>query len=300
MSDKVLIFGSTGQLGTDLVSVLQNSGKFEVIPLTHEDADCTDAAAARKAVLHSRPEFVINSAAYVRVDDCEDHTSEAFAVNAIGALNIARACAEVDALCAYVSTDYVFDGSKATPYVESDSTLPINVYGTSKLAGELFVRQTAPKWLIVRVASLFGRTGARGKGGNFIEAILSKARQGETLRVVDDIRISPTYTRDAASAITQLLKDRVNGIVHAANSGSCTWYEFARTALEFCGLPVQVTPVSSTSYATRARRPKNSALGSETFTSINTQAPVWHQGLRAYLIEKGHLPATERKLGAAS
>ncbi|MGH7818124.1 MAG: sugar nucleotide-binding protein, partial [Candidatus Binatia bacterium] len=105
--DKVAIFGSTGQLGTDLVEVLQSSGGFHVIPLTHKDADCTDAVAVRKAVLHSRPQFVINSAAYVRVDDCEDHAREAFAVNAIGALNIARACAEIDACCIYVSTDYV-------------------------------------------------------------------------------------------------------------------------------------------------------------------------------------------------
>ena len=237
MSDKVLIFGSTGQLGTDLVSVLQNSGKFEVIPLTHEDADCTDAAAARKAVLHSRPQFVINSAAYVRVDDCEDHASEAFAVNAIGALNIARACAEVDACCVYISTDYVFDGEKETPYVESDPTNPINVYGTSKLAGELLVRQTAPRWLIVRVASLFGKTGARGKGGNFIETILAKARKGEPLRVVDDIRISPTYTRDAAVTIQQLLHEGATGVMHAANEGSCTWWEFAREALGAMRLP---------------------------------------------------------------
>jgi len=295
VSDKVLIFGSTGQLGTDLVSVLQNSGKFEVIPLTHQDADCADDAAVRKAVLYLRPQFVINSAAYVRVDDCEDHASEAFAVNAIGGLNIARACAEVDALSVYISTDYVFDGEKKTPYVESDPTNPINVYGTSKLAGELLVRQTAPRWLIVRVASLFGKTGARGKGGNFVETILAKAKKGEGLRVVDDIYISPTYTRDAASAVTQLLENGVTGILHAANSGSCTWYEFAKTALEFCGLPTQIAPVSSLEYPTRARRPKNSALGTETrFSLTDIQGPDWQIGLEAYLSEKGHLAAGDR------
>ena len=286
MSDKVLIFGSTGQLGTDLVGVLQNSGKFEVIPLTHEDADCTDGAAVRKSVLHFRPQFVINSAAYVRVDDCEDHASEAFAVNAIGALNIARACAEVDAYCVYISTDYVFDGEKKTPYVESDATNPINVYGTSKLAGELLVRQTAPRWLIVRVASLFGKTGARGKGGNFIETILAKAKKGKTLKVVDDIRVSPTYTRDAAESIVGLLQSGLTRVIHSANKGSCTWYQFAKAALDFCALTVDSIPVPSAEYPTPARRPKRSALATE---NLSQSIPDWQDALRRYLIEKGHI-----------
>jgi dTDP-4-dehydrorhamnose reductase len=289
VSDKVLIFGSTGQLGTDLVSVLQNSGKFEVIPSTHEDADCTDAAAVRKAVLHFRPQFVINSAAYVRVDDCEDHASEAFAVNAIGALNIARACAEVGACCVYISTDYVFDGEKETPYVESDATNPINVYGISKLAGELLVRQTAPRWLIVRVASLFGETGARGKGGNFIETILAKAKKGESLKVVDDIRISPTYTRDAAVTIQQLLHEGATGVMHAANEGSCTWWEFAKGALALCGSPIKIAPVASTEYSSRARRPKNSALLNTTSKRESNHAmPDWQDALRRYLSQMKH------------
>ncbi len=294
MSDKVLIFGSTGQLGTDLVSVLQGCGNFEVIPLTHEDGDCSDAIAVRKAVRHSRPQFVINSAAYVRVDDCEDNASEVFAVNAVGALNIARACTEIDAHCVYVSTDYVFDGEKKTPYVESDPTNPINVYGTSKLAGEHLVRQTAPRWLIVRVASLFGKTGARGKGGNFIETILAKAKKGEALRVVDDIRISPTYTLDAAQAIKYLISSQSTGVVHAANRGACTWYGFAKTALELCAIDAPLAGVLSSDFPTRARRPKNSVLGTERhFAGAGVEPPTWQAALRAYLHEKGHLPITK-------
>ncbi len=290
MSEKVLIFGSTGQLGADLVSVLQSSGNFEVIPSTHEDADCTDAIAVRTAVLQSRPQFVINSAAYVRVDDCEDHASEAFAVNAIGALNIARACVEIDACCVYVGTDYVFDGEKQIPYTESDLTSPINVYGTSKLAGEHLVRQTARRWLIVRVSSLFGKTGARGKGGNFIETIFAKAKKGEALRVVDDIRISPTYTRDAAQTIKFLISSQSTGMVHAANRGSCTWHEFAKTALELCAIDAPLTAVPSAEFPTRARRPKNSVLGTERLSEAGVETPTWQAALRAYLHEKGHLP----------
>jgi dTDP-4-dehydrorhamnose reductase len=291
MSDKVLIFGSTGQLGTDLVSVLHGCGNFEVIPLNHEDADCTDAIAVRAAVLHSRPQFVINSAAYVRVDDCEDHASEAFAVNAIGAFNIARAGAEIDACCVYVGTDYVFDGEKQTAYTESDPTNPINVYGASKLAGEHLVRQTARRWLIVRVASLFGKTGARGKGGNFIETILAKAKRGDPLKVVNDIRISPTYTRDAANVIEHLISAHSTGVVHAANRGACTWYEFAKTALELCAIDASISAVPSSTFPTRARRPKNSVLGTERlFAGAGVETPTWQDALRAYLHEKGHLP----------
>jgi dTDP-4-dehydrorhamnose reductase len=297
---KVAIFGSSGQLGTDLVDVLGQSTAFEVIPLMHEDADCTDASAVKKVLLAARPQIVINSAAFVRVDDCEDHPEEAFRVNAIGAFHIAKACAEIDALNVYISTDYVFDGSKETPYVESDVPNPINVYGASKLAGEHLVMQAAPRWLIVRVASLFGKTGARGKGGNFIETILTKAKQGEALKVVDDIRISPTYTRDAAAVVRRLLESESTGIVHAANAGSCTWYEFAKTALAFCGIDAAVTAVSSATYRTAARRPRNSALGSEqTGTALRVRIISWEQGLQAYLMEKGHAAMSARKLGNA-
>ena len=286
---KVAIFGSSGQLGSDLVEVLGESESFEIIPFTHTDADCSDAAAVRKVLLATSPHIVINSAAFVRVDDCEDHPEEAFRVNAIGAFNIAKTCTEVDAFCVYVSTDYVFDGAKTTPYVESDSPCPINVYGASKLAGEWLVRQAARQWLIVRVASLFGKTGARGKGGNFIETILSKAKNGEALRIVDDIRISPTYTRHAAAVLSHALENQLTGVLHAANRGSCTWYQFAKTALEICQLPGEITPVDAVTYPTRARRPKNSALQSACQSSLmEAQVPLWQEGLRNYLEDKMH------------
>lgn len=287
---RVAVLGSTGQLGQDLVKMLQQSGKFDVTSLGHDEADCTEAESIRNAVVHARPQALINCAAFVRVDDCEDHAHDAFEVNALGALNVARACAEVDATCVHVSTDYVFDGAKNRAYVESDVTFPINVYGVSKLAGELLVRQTAPRSLIFRVASLFGQSGARGKGGNFVETILQKARKGEPLRVVDDIRISPTYTRNAARVLCELLQDDVTGVIHSANAGSCTWYDFARAALELCRLDVPVEAVSSSAYPTRARRPRNSALASERLPDLlSTPMPSWQDALRGYLIEKGHI-----------
>jgi dTDP-4-dehydrorhamnose reductase len=289
MKHRVAIFGSTGQLGTDLVDVLPRSGRFVVVPLMHVDADCTDVDAVRNVLHAARPQIVINTAAYVRVDDCEDHAREAFEVNAVGALNIARVCAELDALCVYISTDYVFDGTKLAPYVESDPTCPINVYGASKLAGEFLVRQTAPRWLIVRAASLFGRTGARGKGGNFIETVLAKAKRGEPLAVVNDVLMTPTYTRDAATGLVDLLRTGADGVVHLTNDGVCSWYEFAKHAVELCGLRASIVAVSSAEYPTRARRPSNSALRSE--RSL-VELRSWQEALKAYLIEKGHLAAS--------
>lgn len=286
MKGRVAIFGSTGQLGTDLVEVLQCSGNFDIIPLAHEDADCRDAEAVRRVVFRYNPQIVINCAAYVRVDDCEDHPVEAFEINAIGALNVARACAEIDALCVYISTDYVFDGEKGTPYVESDVPNPINVYGASKLAGEFLVRQSASRWLIVRSSSLFGKTGARGKGGNFIEAILTKARNGETLSVVDDIRMCPSYTRDVADGIAKLLRVDESGIVHLTNQGSSTWYEFAKTILDLTGIVAVIVPVTSNEFPSFARRPRASKLRSE---RIAFELRSWQEGVKAYLFEKEYL-----------
>jgi dTDP-4-dehydrorhamnose reductase len=288
LKDRVAIFGSSGQLGTDLVEVFQNSKRFDVVPITHETADCTNAEAVRNVLLAIRPQMVINCASYVRVDACEDHPEEAFRVNAVGAFNVVRGCAELNAFCIYVSTDYVFDGSKPTPYIESDSTCPVNVYGASKLAGEYLVRQAAPRWLIVRMASLFGKTGARGKGGNFVETILKRAKAGEPLTIVNDVRMSPTYTRDAATALVGLVEAGTDGIVHLSNDGACTWYEFAKQILDLTGVRGSIDPVSSKEYPLPARRPKNSALQSD--RSL-VRLRSWQHALNAYLIEKGHLSA---------
>jgi dTDP-4-dehydrorhamnose reductase len=288
-TQRVVIIGSSGQLGTDLVEAFQSHEAYEVLPLTRPQADCTDAGSVRKAVLRLRPSLVINCAGFVQVDECEDQPQHAFAINALGALHVARACAAADSMCVHISTDYVFDGSKADYYVESDSAYPVNVYGASKLAGEILVRQTVPRWLIIRAASLFGRTGARSKGGNFVETILAKAKMREPLRIVNDVRMSPTYTRDAAMALVGLVEAGTNGIVHLTNDGACTWYEFAQQILGLVGLRVSIDPVSSKEYPTTARRPKNCVLQSE--RSL-VKLRSWKDALKAYLIEKGHMTAS--------
>jgi dTDP-4-dehydrorhamnose reductase len=283
---RIAVLGSTGQLGSELVNALRMDNKFETLALAHSDCDCRKGPQVTNAIRNFHPDVVINCAAYVRVDDCEDHAHEAFEVNTVGALNVARACAQFSALCVYISTDYVFNGAKDGPYVESDATCPINVYGVSKLAGEYLVKQTASRWLVVRMASLFGKTGARGKGGNFVETVINKAKTGEALRVVNDIIMSPTYARDASKALVSLLQEGTGGVFHLTNSGACTWYEFAKMILDFTGIVAAVVPISSDEFPTRARRPANSALRS--MYSACDLCP-WQDGLLAYLKEKGHI-----------
>lgn len=283
---RVAVVGSAGQLGSDVVRVLSQADGFEVVPLPHSAVEVTDAASVRAAVMGARPDAVVNCAAYVRVDDAEEEAEEAFRVNALGALYVARACAEAGALCVYVSTDYVFDGAKEEPYTEDDVPAPVNVYGASKLAGEHLTRIGGGRWLVVRVASLFGRAGARGKGGNFVETILARARAGESLYVVDDVRMSPTYTLDAAHAFLHLLRESACGVVHVTNRGSASWYEFAQKALEPAGLEARIRPVSSEEYSRRAARPRNSVLATCRTGSFLQALRPWEQALVAYMEEK--------------
>jgi dTDP-4-dehydrorhamnose reductase len=284
---RIAVIGSTGQLGTDLVDILRREGNYEVFGLAHREIECDDPISIEKVLKTVRPEVVVNCAAFVRVDDAETRPEDAFRVNGVGALNVARACAERDALCVYVSTDYVFDGAKGRPYSEMDAPHPINTYGVSKLAGEYLVQATCGRWLIVRTASLFGKAGSSGKGGNFVETILAKAKAGEPLRLVNDIRMSPTYTRDAAEALEKLLRQGSAGLFHLANGGNCTWYEFACKALEAVNLKTPIEPISLSEYPMKARRPKDSSLES---TKLEKRLRPWQEALRLYLIEKGYLP----------
>ena len=250
---------------------------------THTDIEVTDAVGVAERLEAAAPDVIINCAAFHRVDDCEIHPEQAFRVNALGARNVALAGARLGALVVYVSTDYVFDGHLGRPYREDDVPRPINVYGASKLAGEHLVAASTPRHLIVRVSSLFGVAGASGKGGNFVETMIRKARAGEAIRVVDDIVMSPTYAADAALRIRQLIAGGTTGLVHAANAGACSWFEFARTILELVGVEADLRPQRSAELQTSAQRPRNSAL------EAGHLQPSWVDALRRYLVAKGHI-----------
>ena len=287
---RVAVIGSTGQLGSDLVQVLTEAASHEIIPLPHSQVDITQRPMVMETIGRGRFDAVVNCAAFTRVEDCEDCPGDALRVNAQGAFEVARACAAANALCVHISTDYVFSGDKGTSYGENDAPAPINVYGAAKLAGEFLVRQAAQKWLILRISSVFGKNGSRGKGGNFLETILAKAGSGASVKVVNDIWMSPTYTLDAARIIEALIRIGASGLVHASNSGRCTWFEFASEAIRKTGLPVRVDPVSAASYPTKARRPQDSSLiNSRLEQLLGRSVRPWQDALRAYLGEKGYL-----------
>jgi dTDP-4-dehydrorhamnose reductase len=287
---KVAVTGANGQLGTDLCQALHN---FEVIPFTHADIEIADMASVRKALLKHKPAVVINTAAYVRVDDCEDERDKAFQVNALGARNIAVVAQELGAKLVHISTDYVFGGEaepRTTPYTEFDTPVPLSIYGKSKLAGENLVRHFCLRHFIVRASGLFGVAGSSGKGGNFIETMLRLSRERDELRVVDDQVFSPTYTRDLARKIVQLMTTDYYGIFHITNKGSCSWYEFAREVLKLAGLKNPVIPISSDQYPQKAKRPEFSVLDNYQLRLLGMDdIRPWQEALKDYLVAKGHI-----------
>lgn len=287
---RVAVIGATGQLGSDIVRVFREAGEYEVFPLGHGDIECTDPASVRGVLSGIRPDVVINCAAFVRVDDCEDRPEDAFRVNAIGALHVAQAAAAAHATCVYISTDYVFDGEKREPYTEDDLPGPINVYGGSKLAGEYFVRALSPRHFVVRTSGLYGVAGSSGKGGNFVESMIRRAREGRPIRVVNDQVLSPTYSADLARKIEDLLRTQAYGAYHITNSGRCSWYEFAGRVFEFLGLRPDFGPTTSAAYGARARRPAFSVLAHTGLERLGLEGlRPWPEALWAYLHAKAHL-----------
>ena len=298
-SERLLILGATGQLGTDLVRAAAAAG-VDHFGAGHEDIDVTQGHSVAAGMARYRPTIVINTAALHRVDACEDDPHQAYRVNTVGALLVARAAAQVGARTVHISTDYVFSGDKPpaadgrltpeTAWVEDDPVRPLNVYGASKAAGEQAVRLADRRHLIVRVSSLFGVVPPRNKGANFIEAILKKARAGEALRVVSDQWITPTYTVDAAGAIVRLALGDVSGVAHVASSDGCTWHILATEALRLVGLATTVEAVPAATYYSKAPRVRNGALHTGRLTSLlGAPPPSWRDALRMYLRQKGHL-----------
>ncbi|HKZ94907.1 MAG TPA: dTDP-4-dehydrorhamnose reductase [Candidatus Bathyarchaeia archaeon] len=283
---KIAIIGATGQLGTDLVKTLND--KHQITSLTHQNLEVTDHNSCQILKEH-QPDIIINTAAFHKTDQCEEEPLKTFSVNAIGARNIATISKELNATTIFISTDYVFDGSKNQPYTEDDTPNPINTYGISKLAGELYTKQN-PKYYVIRVASLFGAAGASGKGGNFVETMISKAKQNETISVVDDMWMSPTYTKDAAETIRKIIENRLPfETYHATNQGYCTWFEFATEIFKATGQKPTLTPSKTNQLQAKAQRPRFSALKSIPLQENGITMREWRTALRDYLIEKGHI-----------
>jgi dTDP-4-dehydrorhamnose reductase len=287
---KVLITGAGGQLGTDLCQTLESE---ELRPLTHTGLDITDIDAVIMAINDYQPEVVINSAAFVRVDDCEIFQDDAFRVNALGARNIAVACQRSGAKLIHISTDYVFGGEKVPvdePYNEFRTPVPANIYGHSKLAGEVMVRHLCQRHFIIRSSGLYGVAGSSGKGGNFVDSILRLSRERAQLTVVDDQIVSPTYTTDLATKIMQLIRTEYYGTFHVTNQGQCSWYQFSQEILRLAKCATPVTPIKSSQSPQAARRPSYSALDNYhlRLLGLDDMRP-WAKALKAYMVQKKHL-----------
>ena len=276
--ERVLVTGVKGMLGFDLMEAL--SGRYEACGRDIDDFDITREKETMDAITGIRPDIVIHGAANTDVDGCESHIDLALAVNGGGTKNVAAACRKLGSKMVYISTDYVFGGTKSGAYSEEDPTCPINTYGRSKLEGERWVRTLAAQYAIVRTAWLYGMGGK-----NFVKAILKVAREKGALSVVDDQVGSPTYSVDLSQAIRVLLEKGCRGIYHITNGGTCSWYEYAREILASSGLDsVPVHPISSHQLDRAAKRPHNSVLGRRKFEKeTGHRMRSWRKALRDYL-----------------
>ena len=282
---KVAVIGSTGQLGQDLVRVFGE----EAVGFAHEDLDVTDEESVASAIRSAEPDWVLNTAAFHRVDDCELDPTSTFAVNAVGALSVARAAADVGSGVVFYSTDYVFGGEdreRDHPYKEDDDPYPLSVYGTSKVAGEQLVMQANERHLVVRSAGLYGTATSR-KGWTFPELMLNKARTDGVIRVVTDQVLSPTFTADLARKTRELIEHDAVGLFHLTNSGECSWFEFAKGALDLAGVEAEMEPIDSAQLRQRARRPPYSALDTARLKEVGL-SPLrpWQEALSDYLQQK--------------
>lgn len=277
---KIALLGANGQLGTDLQQVLSD---HIVVPFTRDDFDVLDHVGTRAAISEARPTVILNTTAYHRVDDCESNVEMAYQANALAVLNLVRIANDLEAVLVHISTDYVFDGKSLVPYTEESEPMPLSVYGNSKLAGEYLVRSSARKYFLIRTSGLYGNAGSRGRGGNFVETMLAKARNREGIQVVNDQVLTPTYTVDVAHQIAAILATAHYGLFHMTNEGSCSWYEFALRIFQLAGVDADVTPTTSDLYKTPAIRPRYSVLENARLKSLGlNRMRNWREALAAY------------------
>jgi dTDP-4-dehydrorhamnose reductase len=274
---RAVVLGAGGQLGSDISRLIGPGSGF-----THEQISVTDPDAIDALISSLRPEVVFNCAAYNAVDRAETEKDLAYAVNAEGPANVARACARHRVRLVHFSTNFVFDGAFDRPYVESDVPAPIGVYGASKLEGEQRVLDLLPNALVIRTAALFGDRGSAIKGGSFPDRILARARSGEPLRVVADQKVNPTYTADLAPVALQLGESELRGVVHVVAAGCAGWDELARATLAEAHLDVEVEAASSAELGGAARRPLNGCLTSSRVPPLRP----WREGLHQWALRR--------------
>lgn len=284
MTDKVVVIGANGALGSDLVKTMDNA-----VPAYHKDFDICDETGARKWLERAQPAAVVNTAAFHRVPDCETEYDKAFEVNVIGVRNLAKICADLGIHLCHISTDYVFDGSKGAPYQEDDATAPLSIYAISKLAGEQALAAYGEDWSVVRSCGLYGLTPTRAKGGNFINTMMKLGAERDVVTVVNDEVVSPTYTHDLARGIQALLNAKGKGVFHITQGGETNWFDFTRVIFDVCQLPAKLEPTSAANFQSVVKRPTYSILDNSRFEELTGfKMPDWEDALRRHLTELGH------------
>ena len=282
--NNILVTGSTGQLGSDVVKELLKRGYSTLSPNRSELNLCSEDS-IRNYILNSNCEAIVHCAAYTQVDKAEDEKDLCIKINATATKHIVKCAKILDIPMIYISTDYVFDGTKDGKYTENDETNPINIYGESKLAGEKYVQEILDKYYIVRTSWVFNINGK-----NFIETMLRLSKTNNQLSIVNDQIGSPTYTRDLSRLLVDMLETNKYGLYHATNEGYCSWYEFANTIFKLANINIDIKAINSNEYASRAKRPLNSKLSKDKLIEYGFKPlPHWEDALKDYLIRRGDL-----------
>ena len=282
--NNILVTGSTGQLGSDVVKELLKRGYSTLSPNRSEFNLCSEDS-IRNYILNSNCEAIVHCAAYTQVDKAEDEKDLCIKINATATKHIVKCAKILDIPMIYISTDYVFDGTKDGEYTENDETNPINIYGESKLAGEKYVQEILDKYYIVRTSWVFNINGK-----NFIETMLHLSKANNQLSIVNDQIGSPTYTKDLSRLLVDMLETSKYGLYHATNEGYCSWYEFADTIFKLANINIDIKAINSNEYASRAKRPLNSKLSKDKLIEYGFKPlPHWEDALKDYLIRRRDL-----------
>lgn len=282
--NNILVTGSTGQLGSDVVKELLKRGYSTLSPNRSELNLCSEDN-IRNYILNSNCEAIVHCAAYTQVDKAEDEKDLCIKINATATKHIVKCAKILDIPMIYISTDYVFDGTKDGKYTENDETNPINIYGESKLAGEKYVQEILDKYYIVRTSWVFNINGK-----NFIETMLRLSKTNNQLSIVNDQIGSPTYTKDLSRLLVDMLETSKYGLYHATNEGYCSWYEFANTIFKLANINIDIKAINSNEYASRAKRPMNSKLSKDKLIEYGFKPlPHWEDALKDYLIRRRDL-----------
>jgi dTDP-4-dehydrorhamnose reductase len=288
---RLVIIGGNGQLGSDLAEVLRDTNE-DVISLSRKELDITQSSALREQLFQCRPHVIINCSVYHPVDECENNVGRSFAVNATAVRDLALVARDLQAAVVQFSSDYVFDGDLGRPYKEGDTPTPVSVFGVSKAAGEQLLRAALPCHFIIRTSGLYGLAGSRAKRGNFVETMLRLAKQNGQVRVVNDLRMAQTSTRNLARQVLALIRTEHYGTYHASDHGDYSWYEFAKKIFEYSAVDVRVIPVSWHDMPFVAPRPRYSVLENCRLKALGMdQMQPIDVALQAYLKSKDAVPA---------